>query len=91
MVDNEKRDNLANARRKVIDSHTLVSSTIQIFQLRKFRDEQQQQNGADHLTFISETNGKTGLYPNNGVRIVLHIRFPLFDVIVLGIQRTSLQ
>ncbi|UJR33991.1 hypothetical protein I4U23_021406 [Adineta vaga] len=42
MVDNEKRDNLANARRK----------------LKKFRDQQQHhQNGDDHLSFTSETNG----------------------------------
>ncbi|CAF4401307.1 unnamed protein product [Rotaria sp. Silwood2] len=42
MVDNEKRENLANARRK----------------LKKFRDQQQQQqNGDDDLTFTTETNG----------------------------------
>ncbi|CAF0730098.1 unnamed protein product [Adineta steineri] len=50
MVDNEKRDNIANARRK----------------LRKFRDQQQQQqNSDDHLTFSPESNG-TNVYPING-------------------------
>ncbi|CAF0852723.1 unnamed protein product [Rotaria sordida] len=45
MVDNEKRENLANARRK----------------LKKFRDQrQQQQNGNDHLTFTADTNGIDG-------------------------------
>ncbi|CAF0763475.1 unnamed protein product [Adineta ricciae] len=52
MVDNEKRDNLVNARRK----------------LKKFRDQQQQQqqNGDDHLTFISETNGHN-IHSLNGI------------------------
>ncbi|CAF2026785.1 unnamed protein product [Rotaria magnacalcarata] len=45
MIDNDKIENLANARRK----------------LKKFRDQQQQQqqNGNDQLTFISETNHAT--------------------------------
>ncbi|CAF4609055.1 unnamed protein product [Rotaria sp. Silwood1] len=50
MVDNEKQENLANARRK----------------LKKFRDQQQQQqNGNDHLTFTTETNG-TGVHSIDG-------------------------
>ncbi|CAM2700448.1 unnamed protein product [Rotaria socialis] len=45
MIDNDKIENLANARRK----------------LKKFRDQQQQQqqNGNGQLTFISETNHAT--------------------------------
>jgi len=50
MVDNEKRDNLANARRK----------------LKKFRDQQQTQNSTDHLTFISEPNGNNNIHLING-------------------------
>ena len=70
MVDNEKRDNLVNARRKV-RSFILFSNIYLWFkyvQLKKFRDQQQQQqqNGDDHLTFISETNGHN-IHSSNGV------------------------
>ena len=66
MVDNEKRDNLANARRKVLVFSLHLTLFIGLFQLKKFRDQQQHQNGNDHLTFTPETNG-TALYPVNGV------------------------
>jgi hypothetical protein len=42
---------------------------ILILQLKKFRDQQQQQNGNDHMTFISETNG-TSIHSINGVRFL---------------------
>lgn len=49
MVDSEKQENLANARRK----------------LKKFRDQQQQQNGGEYSAFTPQTNGND-VYLING-------------------------
>ena len=58
MSDNEKRENLANARRKVCFKSRRFLLLLNIFQLKKFRD-QQPTLPLNNTTDIYSTNGVT--------------------------------